>query len=155
MSGGAGGTLRAPARELGVSLRASGAPFILSGSSLFWPCNSCSAASADAGRTAPSLALSPSLFSSLPPSSIPGHRTSRRVLPPSLAVSVTLSLLSTLILRVRRGMGNGTSCSCLCGLLVLALRSQPTPLVSATDLVRASGSRLPPTTTSLFPGGWW
>lgn len=52
----------------------------------------------------------------LPPSSIPGHRTSRRVLPPSLAVSVTLSLLPTLILRVSQGIGNGTSCSCLCGL---------------------------------------
>lgn len=50
-------------------------------------------------------ALSLPLF--LPPSSIPGHRISRRVLPPSLAVSVTLSLLPTLTLRVAFQAGNG------------------------------------------------
>lgn len=66
VSGGAGGTRCAPARELGVSLRAGGAPFILSGSSLVRLCYSCSAARAEAGCKAPSLLLSPSLFSSRP-----------------------------------------------------------------------------------------
>ena len=59
VSGGAGGSRCAPARERGVSLRAGGAPFILSGSSLVRLCNSCSAARADGGCKAPSLLLFP------------------------------------------------------------------------------------------------
>lgn len=70
VSGGAGGSRCAPARDLGVSLRACGAPFIISGSSLVGLCNSCSAARADAGCKAPSLLLSPSLPPSFPPAQI-------------------------------------------------------------------------------------
>lgn len=107
VSGGAGGTRCAPARELGVSLRVGGAPFILSGSSLVWLCNSCSAARADAGCKAPSLLPSPSLPLFLPPRSRPCYRISRRVLPPSLAAFFTLSLLPTLKLGVAFQAGNG------------------------------------------------
>lgn len=70
VSGGAGGTRCAPARELSVSLRAGGAPFILSGSSLVRLCYSCSAARAEAGCKAPSLLLSSSLPPSFPPAQI-------------------------------------------------------------------------------------
>ena len=116
VSGGAGGSRCAPARERGVSLRAGGAPFILSGSSLVRLCNSCSAARADGGCKAPSLlllppslplSLPPSLLLFLPPRSSPCYRISRRVLPPSLAVFFTLSLLPTLKLGVAFQAGNG------------------------------------------------